>query len=119
MTPATKNISRIQVLVSYFSFPNPTHKGKNGDRLSSRRGTGLQNWTPKHQQQKQTNKQTQKEDLKAPSEYYQQQQTQWKKEGGGRTRTRRIISFFGLWFSLFFFVFSSITFPFGVGAFFS
>jgi hypothetical protein len=57
--------------------------------------------------------------LKAPSEYYQQQQTQWKKGGGGRTRTRRIISLFGLWFSLLFFVFSSITFPLGVGAFFS
>jgi hypothetical protein len=58
--------------------------------------------------------------LKAPSEYYQQQQTQWKKEGGGRTRTRtrRIISLFGLWFSLFFFFVSSITVPFGIGAFF-
>jgi hypothetical protein len=67
---------------------------------------------------KKKKKQTLKEDLKAPSEYYQQQQTQWKKEGGGRTRTRRIISLFGLWFSLLFFVFSSITFPLGVGAFF-
>jgi len=107
VTPATKNISHIQVLVT-FLFQTPPIKEKTEIDLAREEALACRIGHPNNQKKKKktkTNKQTQKEDLKAPSECYQQQQTQWKKEGGGRTRTRRIISFFGLWFSLFSFLF--------------